>query len=149
MTKPSEESVFSIAKRLVPSVEVFAQAANVRHETAKRLHALALLDYAAAMTRSEEANQEVTNRMDFVYAITDLVNNGAIDMQSIDRLAADNADAYSVIGNILAYALRHPPSLLAILKGGHFPTVTEASKSLTPVERQEWINAILAAGDSE
>lgn len=147
MTKPSEESVFEIAKRLVPSVEVFAQAANVRHETAKRLHALTLLDYAAAMTRSEEANQDVSSKADFVNAIADLVSNGEIDRKLADQLSADNADAYSVIGNILAYALRHPPSLLAILKGAHYPTVTQAAKSLTPVERAEWVNAILLAGE--
>jgi len=149
MTKPLEASVFEVAAKVVPRFDIIAGAIGTRQETAERLYRLALLDYAAAMTASEVANQAVTDKGDFTKALADLVNSGKVDMKLLDAFSADVADAYSVIANILTYACHHAPSMLAILLKAQMPVVTEAAKELSLVERMEWVNAILAAGDSE
>lgn len=149
MTKPSEEDIFQVAKRVVPRFDVIAGAVGTKQETAERLYRLALLEYAAAQTASEEANQRVTDQGDFTKALADMVNSGKIDMAMLDKFAADVADAYSTIGNILEYACRHAPSMLAILLKAYMPIVTEAAKELSLVQRAEWVNAILKAGDDE
>lgn len=149
MTKPKEEDVFKVAARVVPRFFVIAQTALTRQETAERLYRLAQLDYAAAMTASEVANQAVTDKGDLTNALADLVSSGKTDMKMLDAFSADVADAYSVIANILVYACNHAPSMLAILLKANMATVTQAAKELSPIQRAEWVNAILVAGDEE
>lgn len=140
------ESIFDRVKHVIPDAAGIAKAMEVEHETAERLRRLAVLDYAAKMEASEIANQAMTDSADFVNAISTLVTNQNINMESVERFMDQQAGATTIVQNILEVFVRFDaPTIAHALTVVELTKVTEAARSL-PISRiAGLVDALLSA----